>query len=289
MFEGPGTKSDLDTFLQNCKPSRNEIEKSSGGWFWVHSGTKQTASGTRDEAKLIADGAKLEKALLDECERIKKEEPVRANKKLGKQSQKEWREKAYIIFNEGVGALARSTNVLSGKWLLYPTVENIDAYWAKIVYAVGAKDGALAKHSSCNTAKVAASPDDGGGQTYVICIYCDDSWDKKAVGEVLEILVKELKLVPSAYKCDANTYLHIDSKHESKIPSSLWKTSDFPSKAEIDADFAVETEAKKATFEANAKSVKKKTIAEEVDDFDAASSSEDEKPKKKKAKKDGGA
>lgn len=79
-------------------------------------------------------------------------------------------------------------------------VENIDAYWAKIVYAVGAKDGALAKHSSCNTAKVAASPDDGGGQTYVICIYCDDSWDKKAVGEVLEILVKELKLVPSAYK-----------------------------------------------------------------------------------------
>lgn len=77
----------------------------------VHSGTKQTASGTRDEAKLIADGAKLEKALLDECERIKKEEPVspfvvfttlwkeadaplsrdqvRANKKLGKQSQKE--------------------------------------------------------------------------------------------------------------------------------------------------------------------------------------------------------
>lgn len=34
QFEGPGTKSDLDTFLQNCKPSRNEIEKSSGGWFW---------------------------------------------------------------------------------------------------------------------------------------------------------------------------------------------------------------------------------------------------------------
>lgn len=67
------------------------------------------------------------------------------------------------------------------------------------------------------------------------------------------------------------------------------RPADFLSKAEIDAVFAVETEAKKATFEANAKSVKKKTIAEEVDDFDAASSSEDEKPKKKKAKKDGGA
>lgn len=122
---------------------------------------------------------------------------------------------------------------------------------------------------------------------------------------------KDHHITPDVRPATPSTYLHIDSKHESKIPSSLWKTSgallyhiphlspnllltphrpaDFPSKAEIDADFAVETEAKKATFEANAKSVKKKTIAEEVDDFDAASSSEDEKPKKKKAKKDGGA
>lgn len=78
----------------------------------------------------------------------------------------------------------------------------------------------------------------------MICVYCDDSWDREAVGKVFKVLVEELNLVSSAYKvsslgrfsaprgesshknkrmqCDANTILGIDSKHASGIRSSLW-------------------------------------------------------------------
>lgn len=78
----------------------------------------------------------------------------------------------------------------------------------------------------------------------VICVYCDDSWDREAVGKVFKVLVEDLNLVSGAYKvsflrstyrprarsshvtvpiqCDANTILGIDSKHASGIRSSLW-------------------------------------------------------------------
>jgi hypothetical protein len=39
---------------------------------------------------------------------------------------------------------------------------------------------------------------------HVICVYCDDSYDKDGVGKVFEALVKECGLVSQAYKCDAN-------------------------------------------------------------------------------------
>lgn len=57
---------------------------------------------------------------------------------------------------------------------------------------------------------------------YVICVYCDDSWDKEGVKAAFVALVKDLGLVSQAYKCDANTILGIDSKHPSKIKSSLY-------------------------------------------------------------------
>ena len=78
----------------------------------------------------------------------------------------------------------------------------MDSTWSKVVHAIASKDGHLAKHGSCNTAKVAAYLEPGS-ETYVICIYCEDSWDKKAVGEVLEIIVKDLRIRPNSYKVRA--------------------------------------------------------------------------------------
>lgn len=34
----------------------------------------------------------------------------------------------------------------------------------------------------------------------VICVYCDNSWDKEAVGRVFKVLVQDLSLVSGAYK-----------------------------------------------------------------------------------------
>lgn len=41
-------------------------------------------------------------------------------------------------------------------------------------------------------------------RSYVICVYCDDSWSKDDVGRVLQVLIRDLGLTVSAYKTDAN-------------------------------------------------------------------------------------
>ncbi|KAL8280144.1 hypothetical protein RQP46_007474 [Phenoliferia psychrophenolica] len=276
---GPVTENDIDVFLKEHKPSQNKTENGTGGWYWVKSG-KEPFDDVEDKGSsgypaLIEDGVKLERALTAECERIKAEEPVRENKKLGKQSQKQWREKAYALFNQGVGTVARKHGVLSGKWLYFPSVEYVDGLWSTIVRAIASKDGALAKFGRVPTAKVSTSATERG---YVICVYVDDSWDKDAVEGALKILANDLKLTPLSYKCDANTLLGIDSNHPSKIPSSLWKVSDF-------LDLAKLKEEAQAKADSKAKAAPKKTAEEEVDDFDAVESEDDEPVKKKPKKK----
>ncbi|KAK4702276.1 hypothetical protein P7C70_g3951, partial [Phenoliferia sp. Uapishka_3] len=231
-------------------------------------------------SKLESDAAKVKDALVTECRRIKAEEPVRENKKLKKQSQKQWREKTYTHFNNAIGALARQHGVLSGKWLFMPGPDTVDSTWSKIVHSLSSSTGALYKAGGgawCQTAKV--SSDLGDSKTYVICVYVTDSWNKEAVEGVLRILVKDLGLRPTSYKCDANTIIGIDSKHESGIPSSLYKISDFMTKEELDELKKEKQEA----FEKNGQAVPKKKTEEEINDFEAYQSSDEEKePVKKK-------
>ena len=142
--------------------------------------------------------------------------------------------------------------------------------------------------------------------SYVICCYCDNSFDKDAVKEVYKALVS-IGLVSSAYKADANTILGIDSKHDSGIKSSLygknggcllvfWSSgpcafivsapelilillrADMMTQAEIE-------EALKAT--SKAKPTKAKTLADEEAEgggFAPVSDSEDDEPPRKKVK-----
>lgn len=157
----------------------------------------------------------------------------------------------------------------------------------------------------------------------MICVYCDDSWDEKGVKAAFLALVKDLGLVSSAYKCDANTILGIDSKHPSKVKSSMYGKNgeliplilpaqqtqrsskpplrglpscsradhrrslftDFMSKEEIDAAFAAR-EADPSTA-SKAKAVKPKTLEEEEAEgggFAPVSDSEDDEPPNKKVK-----
>lgn len=100
--------------------------------------------------------------------------------------------------------------------LLTATPESVDILWSKIVKAVAVDDGALVKTGAVHSAKVSTTPgdsgcvpslpthfrcaDEEGNSSYVICVYCDDSWDKEAVGKVFKTLVEDLNCVSSAYK-----------------------------------------------------------------------------------------
>ena len=83
-----------------------------------------------------------------------------------------------------------------------PSPETVDHLWAKIAAAVTTSGGVLEK-SAAAVAKVSASLQETGGN-YVICLYCNDSWNKKQVEEVFRICVEELGVVPPNYKVSSS-------------------------------------------------------------------------------------
>ncbi|GAA5972119.1 hypothetical protein JCM11641_002505 [Rhodosporidiobolus odoratus] len=290
---GPSNESEVDDFLSQCKPSANSL--SSGPWYWVRlpqaqKGAEDSTSKPAEEkaggddvyAAFEAEGQELVEALTEQCAHIKVTAPTRGNKKQGIKSQKELREAEYEKFNTAVEKLAMKHKILTGKWLFYSSSDIIDFTWSKIVKALALPEGSLAKTGSVHTAKVSSTA--SNGEQSVICVYCDDSWDREGVEKAFRALVHEEGLVSSAYKCDANTLLGIDSKHPSGIRSSLYGKTTFMTQAEIDAAFESKTKKKE---------VKKKTLEQELeggagDGFDPVSENEEEeeeRPRKKVAKK----
>ncbi|GAA5895526.1 uncharacterized protein JCM6883_001535 [Sporobolomyces salmoneus] len=281
---GPSTHDEIDEFLKEWKPSLQK--EAPTGWIWCHLAQaaneeveKPAEDSDEKHEKFEEEGQKLVEALIARCKEIKETAPTRAKK--GEKSQKALREEEFAIFGDKVKFLAQEYNVLSGKWMFFPSTEYVDSTWSKIVKALADADGVLAKTGVIRTAKVAPIAREGEAQ--LICVYVNDSWDKEAVGKAFKCLVEELKLVSTAYKCDAFTILGIDSKHETGIKSSLWSKNEFMSKDEIDAALA------KKPSDSLAEEVKKKTLEDEqqegLGDFDAVSDSEDEEPKQKRQKK----
>ncbi|GAA5990788.1 hypothetical protein JCM5350_004645 [Sporobolomyces pararoseus] len=284
---GPSTHSEIDQFLKEWKPSAQKDAPS--GWIWCHL-AQATASDDKGEVEKPAEdreerqadfeeeGAKLVEKLVQRCREIKETAPTRAKK--GEKSQKALRDEEFANFGTQIKELAQKYNVLSGKWLFFPSPEFVDQTWSKIVKALADADGVLAQTGVVKTAKVA--PIAQNGEAQLICVYVNDSWNKRAVGRAFNCLVNDLQLVSSAYKCDAFTILGIDSKHETGIKSSLWTKHEFMKKEEIDAALEKKPEPSLA------KEVKKKTLEEEqqegLGDFDDVSDSEDEEPAQKKQK-----
>ncbi|GJN90261.1 hypothetical protein Rhopal_003262-T1 [Rhodotorula paludigena] len=289
LYSRARSSSEVDDFLSKYPPSKENEMVSLGGWYWCHmkeeGGTAKPAEDLDDDepnrTKFEKAVAPLVDKLTADCAHIKETAPSRANKAKRIRSQKDLREDAYAEFNNGVKQLAQEHGILSGKWLFYPTPEYVDMSWSKIVHALAEDDGALAKTGVVKTAKVSSKPGDGG-KSFVICVYCRDSWDKDGVGKAFKTLVKDLNLISTAYKCDANTIAGIDSKHPSGIKSSLYGRTTFMTAEEISA-------AQEATSKAKApkkdRTLEEETAAGGADGFDPVSDDEDEKPKRKKAKK----
>lgn len=122
---------------------------------------------------------------------------------------------------QNIFELAKETGVTSGKWMLFPSVNNVDSIWKTVVTAMD-------KGKLGDAAKVAT--DDGSGDVRLICVYTRDFSDKEDVKRVLKTLV-ETGLVneesrPIYYKCDAYTYLDIKSKNEYGLKASLFSSRD---------------------------------------------------------------
>ena len=91
----------------------------------------------------------------------------------------------------------------SGKWLLYPSTEQVDRFWAAIKEAT--EDGRLGNQSKVATARGAKPDINTGRMCHVICVYTYDWEDTDDMVRVREELRKLGITWRIPYKTDADT------------------------------------------------------------------------------------
>ncbi|PGH23827.1 hypothetical protein AJ80_02075 [Polytolypa hystricis UAMH7299] len=126
----------------------------------------------------------------------------------------------------GILECARENNVVSGKWMLFPSVGRVDEAWAAVA-------GATAKGELGLGAKVAARSEGGPGSwgSHLIAIYTSDISDKEDIRRVL-VKLRDMGFVTKGaeksiyYKCDAYTYLDIMGGNKWGLKPSMHSSND---------------------------------------------------------------
>ena len=117
---------------------------------------------------------------------------------------------------------AKTFGVTSSKWMLFPKLDDLPRVWRLVAEATAA--GKLGP-----VCKVGTWEPDTITKGSLICVYTKDFTDLVDVKRVMAALV-ELSITKREsriyYKCDAYTYLHINSGNDCKLPASLYSSED---------------------------------------------------------------
>lgn len=217
-----GRNESVPEFLARLPPSITK-EESIGPWIFVSEPNRRKGVDEEEEedlANFIAKGNEL----LGEFEE-KKSELEEEHDRSGAKTKTPLTRKLNAhrrALEEDIFALARENGVVSGKWMLFPSVGRVDAVWKAVVEAT--VDGELE-----DGAKVAT--DAGDRRARGMMIYTRDYKDIEGVRRVLEKLV-ELELVNTEqrmgiyYKADAFTYLRILGDNPYGLKASLYSSKD---------------------------------------------------------------
>jgi hypothetical protein len=114
--------------------------------------------------------------------------------------------------------LARTYNILCGKWMIFVPTNRVDAIWSLI--ARGVVDGKLRR-----TAKVGTSRK-GRVQSHVICMYTTnwlDTEEREEVAKQIQKLLSHTEVKKMSYKPDLYTYLGIYGGAMEIVDSKQWK------------------------------------------------------------------
>ena len=119
-------------------------------------------------------------------------------------------------------SLARQKGITSGKWMLFPSPDDVNRTWSIVARATA--DGELG-----HAAKVATDDGTGNRNARLICVYSEDFGAKKDVRRVLERMVA-LGLTREErgiyYKADALTWLDISSGNEWGLRPSMYSSKE---------------------------------------------------------------
>lgn len=133
-------------------------------------------------------------------------------------------------------AAAQKRGVTSGKWMLFPMPQDVDAVWRAVADATAS--GQLGSGAKVATKSEIEEEEDsqgrpGSGRARVVCVYTNDFADVPDVQRVV-LKLDQLGLVRQKgpwgkergiyYKCDAFTHLGIESRNAWGIQASRYSS-----------------------------------------------------------------
>ncbi|KAG7359643.1 DUF1917 domain containing protein [Nitzschia inconspicua] len=206
----------LREWLQRIRPSQH----SSGDCSWIQvNNVNQSSPGFYRDS--IDDDSDEEMMIdIDEMPKFAKyEAPLNEITKIikcGKRVSKASKEKCV----KEIMRLAKQDKETVGKWLVYVKPSEADEVWEKIARAT-----ALG-YLGCSS-KIAPTAN-GQDESTVICVYVQDSTDKREVQRVLKTLYYDLKVTSglSNFKPDIYTYLNIYRNNPWRLKPTLYSWKD---------------------------------------------------------------
>lgn len=217
-----GRNEPVHDFLSRLPPSTTK-EEFIGPWIFVSEPNRRKGIDEEEEedlARFIVKGNKLLGEFENEKSKLEEE-----HDRSGAKTKVPFTRKLNVhrrALEEDIFALARENSVVSGKWMLFPSVGRVDAVWKAVVEATVAGELGYG-------AKVAT--DAGDRKARGMMIYTKDYEDVEDVRQVLEKLI-ELELVNTEqrmgiyYKADAFTYLRILGDNPYGLKASLYSSKD---------------------------------------------------------------
>lgn len=210
----------VDAFLKRA-PITDLESASLGPWLWVgnpkpmqrHSkhGAKSDVAGFTAKGKQLLETFAAQRATFERS--MPAAAPATITRKL--RPYKEQLEADLL-------SLAVKTSTTCGKWMFFPSLNDYPRYWRVVAETTVA--GTLGVTSKAATL-------DATNQTGLICVYTYNFSDKDDVRRVLQSLFDsglcQSDGKPIYYKCNAYTYLGIQSDNEYKLRASMYSSGDF--------------------------------------------------------------
>ncbi|KAF2661741.1 DUF1917-domain-containing protein, partial [Lophiostoma macrostomum CBS 122681] len=199
QFDAYQLHESIDDFIKRLPPLTTTIELCP--WIWAanpHPRGRDRSGRAKVQEELIPKGTELLHQSLEKRAEIRTK-----NSHLVKGSVTRLLNQESESLKSSIAKLAEESNILSGKWMLFPKLEDVTRVWKLIV------DGTINNRLGSGS-KVATEQD--GKPERLICVYTKDFRDTDDVLRVLKELVTMGLVNPGRgiyYKSDAYTYLDI--------------------------------------------------------------------------------
>ncbi|EQL38538.1 hypothetical protein BDFG_00121 [Blastomyces dermatitidis ATCC 26199] len=207
-------------------PPRTTTASSVGPWIYIKNPAicNPVPYSNEDISNFKDRGAELLQAFNDKREALRAEFHDRPQYLLEQRISMQRR-----ILDAEILEAARANKIISGKWMLFPSVRRVDMVWG--IVAESTARGQLGIGAKVAT-ECGGSRSGDANRPRLICVYTADFDDKADIMRVL-MSMKQLGLfrsgqgwAPIYYKCDAYTYLGIMNSNPFGLKQSMHSSTE---------------------------------------------------------------